>query len=126
MDGDPAPIPDLADVAERFNAMLMVDEAHGTGVFGPAGRGASEARAAALRPPITVGTLSKALGSIGGFVAGSRRLVDYLQNAAKPLIFSTALPPPLRQPPANRFEFFRANPGDANASWPWASAYEPP
>jgi 8-amino-7-oxononanoate synthase len=93
MDGDMAPLSDLADVAERFDAMLLVDEAHATLVIGPDGRGAASACGVADRVTIRVGTLSKAIGSIGGFVAGSRRLIDHLLHKAPTLIYSTALPP---------------------------------
>jgi len=98
MDGDIAPLPDLADVCARHGAMLMIDEAHATGVLGAAGRGTEEyfgmlgdPRSAGI---IVMGTLSKAIGSIGGFVAGSRELIDYLCNIARSFIYTTALPPP--------------------------------
>lgn len=93
MDGDLAPIDRLVAIAERFDAMLMVDEAHGTGVYGNDGRGASAELGVADRVPVRVGTLSKALGSIGGFVAGTRRIVDHVRDHAPSLIYSTALPP---------------------------------
>jgi len=98
MDGDLAPLPELYDLARRFDALLLLDEAHATGILGTNGRGAAE-----LSPPpadldpdavIRVGTLSKALGAQGGFISGSRRLVRWLVNHARPYIFSTALAPP--------------------------------
>jgi len=92
MDGDLAPLADLADLADRFDAALLVDEAHGTGVHGPDGRGAGSACGVHDRIPVHIGTLSKALGSVGGFAAGSRRLVDWLTNNARTQIYSTALP----------------------------------
>jgi 8-amino-7-oxononanoate synthase len=93
MDGDLAPLDALTDLADEFGMMLMVDEAHGTGLFGPEGAGVVALRGLEDRIPIRVGTLSKALGSIGGFVAGSNRLIGRIVNHASTFIYSTALPP---------------------------------
>jgi 8-amino-7-oxononanoate synthase len=93
MDGDIAPIPELVLLAEKYRALLMVDDAHATGVLGDTGRGTAEHFGLANRVPIQMGTLGKALGSYGAFVAGERTLIDYLVNRSRSFIFSTALPP---------------------------------
>jgi 8-amino-7-oxononanoate synthase len=93
MDGDAAPLGEIADACERHGAMLYVDEAHAAGVLGPTGAGLAEALGVADRVDVHMGTLGKALGSFGAYVAGSRRLVDLLVSKARTFIFTTALPP---------------------------------
>lgn len=93
MDGDLAPLPELVNLAGKHESLLMVDEAHATGVLGPGGRGAIALFGLEKRIPIIMGTLGKALGSLGGFVAGSRELVEFLINTSRSFIFTTALPP---------------------------------
>jgi len=93
MDGDIAPLPDLVRLSERHGAMLMVDDAHGTGVLGARGRGTVEHFGLEGRVHIQMGTLGKALGSFGAYVAGDRGLITYLMNTCRSYIFSTSLPP---------------------------------
>jgi 8-amino-7-oxononanoate synthase len=93
MDGDLAPLPAIVEVAERHGCMLMVDEAHATGVLGPSGAGAIEHFGLGGRVPVVMGTLSKALGSQGGYVAGDRDLCDYLRTRDRGFVFTTALAP---------------------------------
>ncbi|MDG2389808.1 MAG: 8-amino-7-oxononanoate synthase [Planctomycetaceae bacterium] len=92
MDGDLAPLPELWEIAHSHNAMLLVDEAHATGVFGKNGRGSVEHFDLEDQPIIRVGTLSKAIGCLGGFVTGSQDLTDYLRNKAGTQVYSTGLP----------------------------------
>jgi glycine C-acetyltransferase/8-amino-7-oxononanoate synthase len=94
MDGDVAPLPDIAELAARHRCMLMVDDAHGIGAIGPGGRGAVAAAGLSGRVDVVVGTLGKALGSYGAFVCARREVADLLVNTARPFIFSTAPPPP--------------------------------
>lgn len=93
MDGDLCFLPSLLDIAEEFNCMLLVDEAHATGVLGETGAGCVEHFDCTNRQLIQVGTLSKALGSLGGYVAGSKNLIDFLRNRAPTWIYTTALSP---------------------------------
>lgn len=95
MDGDRAPLMAICDLAERYNTMVMVDEAHATGVVGPEGRGAVAAEGLQHRVAVQMGTLGKALGTFGAFVAGSRAVTDWLLNTARSFVYTTALPPPV-------------------------------
>ena len=92
MDGDLAPLREIMDLAYQYDCMVLVDEAHGTGVFGDRGGGLTQALGI-QENLIQVGTLSKALGSLGGYVAGSAKLIDYLRNRAATWIYTTALSP---------------------------------
>ncbi|MBF2064143.1 MAG: 8-amino-7-oxononanoate synthase [Calothrix sp. C42_A2020_038] len=93
MDGDLCPLPELLDLADEFSCMLLVDEAHATGVFGESGAGCVEHFGCTGRELIQMGTLSKALGSLGGYITGSTALIDFLRNRAPSWIYTTALSP---------------------------------
>ncbi len=93
MDGDLAPLKDLVDVAERYSALLVVDDAHGTGVMGRDGRGSTFLKGVSKDIPIIMGTLGKALGLFGAFVSCSQDIRNYLVNKARPFIYTTAIPP---------------------------------
>src|SRR5438093_1388805 len=93
MDGDLGAVPDLCAVAEEFGCIMMVDDAHASGVFGKNGRGTIDHFNVHGHVDIQVGTLSKAIGSLGGYVAGSRTLIEFLYHRARPFLFSTSPPP---------------------------------
>ena len=93
MDGDIAPLPALCDLAEKYGCIMMVDDAHSSGVLGRSGRGTVDHFDCHGRVHVQVGTLSKAIGSMGGYVCGSRDLIDFLYLRARPFLFSTSHPP---------------------------------
>ncbi len=93
MDGDMAPLPDIVNLAHKYEAYTMVDEAHATGVVGAKGRGTAEHFNVEDKIDVIMGTLSKALGSLGGFVVGESALIEFLKNKARSFIYTTALPP---------------------------------
>jgi 8-amino-7-oxononanoate synthase len=96
MDGDLAPLPELAPLARRAGAWLVVDDAHGLGVVGASGRGTLEEQGMGSEAvPVLIGTLGKAFGSFGAFVAGEAALIDFLVQKARTYIYTTALPQPV-------------------------------
>jgi len=93
MDGDIAPLPDIIKLKDRHKCIMMVDEAHATGVFGDSGAGMVEQQGVSERVELIMGTFSKALGGFGGYLACNKRMKEYLVNTARSFIYSTALPP---------------------------------
>jgi len=117
MDGDLAPLPELCQAAEQAGATVIVDDAHGTGVMGPDGRGTVEHYGLEGRALVQMGTLSKALGGMGGFVAGSRDVIEYLVNRARPFIYSTALPPAMAAAAVAALDVIEAEPERRARLW---------
>ena len=111
MDGDVAPLSDLLTVARRWGALLVVDDAHGTGTLGPGGAGALAACGLAGAADVEVGTLGKALGSFGAFVAGPRKLIRLLINKARSFIFTCGLPPSALAASSAALDVLRDEPG---------------
>jgi len=93
MDGDIAKLPEIVELAEKYDAMTYVDDAHGSGVLGESGRGTVDHFGLHGRIDFTIGTLSKAIGVVGGYVAGSKTMYEWLNHRARPVLFSTSLPP---------------------------------
>ena len=110
MDGDVAPLQEIVELARRNRLRVVVDEAHGTGALGPGGRGALAEAGLEEEADVIVGTLGKALGSYGAFVACDREMADYLLNTARTFIFSTALPPPAAAGALAALELLEARP----------------
>jgi 8-amino-7-oxononanoate synthase len=110
MDGDVALLAELCTIAENHDAALLIDEAHATGIFGENGRGVAEWKHVENRIAVRIGTLSKAVGTMGGFVAGSHQLINWLWNRARPQFFSTALPPAVCAAACTSIEIIQSEP----------------
>ena len=117
MDGDLAPLSEILDLAVEFDSMVLVDEAHATGVLGRSGAGGIEACDCTNRPVIQMGTLSKAIGSLGGYVAGSVILIDFLKNRAPSWIYTTALSPADTAAALAGIEIIRTEPEGRDNLW---------
>ncbi|HXM90971.1 MAG TPA: aminotransferase class I/II-fold pyridoxal phosphate-dependent enzyme, partial [Candidatus Dormibacteraeota bacterium] len=117
MDGDIAPLPGLCDVAEKYGAIMMVDDAHASGVLGRNGRGTIDHFNVHGRVDVQVGTLSKAIGSLGGYVAGSRPLIDFLCHRARPFLFSTSHPPAVAAACIAAIDVLMEEPGIIDRLW---------
>jgi glycine C-acetyltransferase len=117
MDGDIGPLDKLTDLAERYGAIMMVDDAHSSGVLGRNGRGTVDHFNLHGRVQIQVGTLSKAVGVLGGYVCGSKDLVEYLYHRARPFLFSTSHPPAVTAACLAAFEIMENEPERVQALW---------
>ena len=117
MDGDIGPVGELADLAEKYGAIMMVDDAHASGVLGHNGRGSIDHFGAHDRVDVQVGTLSKAIGALGGYVCGSRDLIDYLYHRARPFLFSTSHPPSVAATCIAAFDILENEPERIERLW---------
>jgi glycine C-acetyltransferase len=117
MDGDIGPLPALCDLAEKYGAIMMVDDAHASGVLGRNGRGTVDHFNVHGRVDIQVGTLSKAIGALGGYVCGSKDLIDFLYHRARPFLFSTSHPPSVAATCIAAFEVLEQEPELMDHLW---------
>ena len=121
MEGDIADLPTLCDLAERYNCIMMVDDAHSSGVLGSRGRGTIDHCGVHGRVDIQVGTLSKAIGAIGGYVCGSKDLIEFLYHRARPFLFSTSHPPSVTATCQAAFELLDSEAGEKLIKKLWAN-----
>src|SRR5215469_5940369 len=117
MDGDIGPLPQLCNLAEKYGAIMMVDDAHASGVLGRNGRGTVDHFNVHGRVDVQVGTLSKAIGALGGYVCGSRQLIDFLYHRARPFLFSTSHPPSVAATCIAAFEVLEQEPERIERLW---------
>jgi glycine C-acetyltransferase len=117
MDGDLGPLPDLCALAEETGCIMMVDDAHASGVFGANGRGTIDHFGVHGRVDIQVGTLSKAIGALGGYVAGNRNLIEFLYHRARPFLFSTSHPPAVAAACIAAIDVLMEEPGIIERLW---------
>jgi glycine C-acetyltransferase len=117
MDGDIGPLPGLCEVAEKYGAIMMVDDAHSSGVLGRNGRGTIDHFNVHGRVDVQVGTLSKAIGALGGYVCGSKDLIDYLYHRARPFLFSTSHPPSVAATCIAAFDVLEQEPERIEKLW---------
>jgi len=117
MDGDIGPLPALCDLAEKYGAIMMVDDAHASGVLGRNGRGTIDHFNVHGRVDIQVGTLSKAVGALGGYVCGTRDLIDFLYHRARPFLFSTSHPPSVAATCIAAFDVLEQEPERMERLW---------
>jgi glycine C-acetyltransferase len=121
MDGDIANLPVLCDLAEKYNCIMMVDDAHASGVLGSRGRGTIDHFGVHGRVDIQVGTLSKAIGSLGGYICGSRDLIEFLYHRGRPFLFSTSHPPSVTATCQMAFELLDSEVGDKLIKKLWSN-----
>ena len=117
MDGDIGPVDKLCDLCDRYGAIMMVDDAHASGVLGRNGRGSVDHFQCTQRVDVQVGTLSKAIGGLGGYVCGSRDLIDYLYHRARPFLFSTSHPPSVAASCIAAFDLLENEPERIERLW---------
>jgi glycine C-acetyltransferase len=117
MDGDIGPVDKLCDLADKYGAIMMVDDAHASGVLGRNGRGSVDHFHCTARVDVQVGTLSKAIGALGGYVCGSRDLIDYLYHRARPFLFSTSHPPSVAATCIAAFDILENEPDRIERLW---------
>jgi glycine C-acetyltransferase len=117
MDGDIGPVAQLCDLCDKYGAIMMVDDAHASGVLGRNGRGSVDHFGCTQRVDVQVGTLSKAIGALGGYVCGSRDLIDYLYHRARPFLFSTSHPPSVAATCIAAFDLLESEPERIERLW---------